>query len=132
VALLSHDSGRVLGRTSSGTLTLRQDSLGLWFSLNADPTTPEGQTALGTIGRQDIKGCSFGFIVRAESWDDGGMRMPLRTVEDVDLFEITLTAFPAYETTSASLQRARANDLAARSRIAERKARMEQKFRRIR
>lgn len=106
VALLDHDSGRVLGRTSAGTLTLREDRIGLWFSLDVDTTTPEGQTALGTVGRQDIKGCSFGFNVRAERWEDGGDRLPLRIIEDVDLWEVTLTAFPAYPTTSASIRNA--------------------------
>ncbi|MGB3044965.1 MAG: HK97 family phage prohead protease [Xanthobacteraceae bacterium] len=115
VALLAHDSGRVLGRVSAGTLSLRQDRVGLYFSLQVDPTTPEGQTALGTVGRQDVKGCSFGFRVRAETWDDGGDRLPLRTITDVDLAEITLTAFPAYETTSASLRSD--NAAAARRRI---------------
>jgi HK97 family phage prohead protease len=103
VALLDHDSGRVLGRTSAGTLTLREDRIGLWFSLDVDTSTPEGQSALGTVGRQDIKGCSFGFRVRAEEWQDGGDRLPLRIITDLDLYEITLTAFPAYETTSASI-----------------------------
>jgi HK97 family phage prohead protease len=103
VMLLDHDSGRVLGRTPT-TLSLREDRAGLYFSLQVDPTTPEGQTALGTVGRQDVKGCSFGFRVRAEKWDDGGDRLPLRTITDVDLFELTLTAFPAYESTPASLR----------------------------
>ena len=115
IALLAHDYGRVLGRVSAGTLSLREDRVGLYFSLQVDPTTPEGQTALGTVGRQDVKGCSFGFRVRAETWDDGGDRLPLRTITDVDLSEITLTAFPAYETTSASLRGA--NAAAARRRI---------------
>lgn len=105
VMLLDHDSGRVLGRTSAGTLTLRPDNVGLYFELEVDPTTPEGQTALGTIGRQDVRGCSFGFRVRAEEWHDGGRRLPLRTITDVDLYEVTLTAFPAYPTTSASMRR---------------------------
>jgi HK97 family phage prohead protease len=117
VMLLDHDSGRVLGRTSAGTLTLREDRIGLWFSLDVDPSTPEGQTALGTVGRQDVKGCSFGFRVRAERWEDGGERLPLRIIEDVDLYEITLTAFPAYESTSASI--ARSNAVAASRRRAE-------------
>ncbi|WP_438278799.1 HK97 family phage prohead protease [Nitrobacter sp.] len=103
VMLLDHDSGRVLGRTPT-TLSLREDRAGLYFSLQVDPTTPEGQTALGTVGRQDVKGCSFGFRARAEEWADGGDRLPLRTITDVDLFELTLTAFPAYESTSASLR----------------------------
>ncbi|ATU92742.1 HK97 family phage prohead protease [Phyllobacterium zundukense] len=104
LALLSHDSGRVLGRTTAGTLTLREDRIGLWFSLEADSTTPSGQEALGTVRRQDVRGCSFGFRVRAEEWDDGGNRLPLRTIKDVDLYEITLTATPAYPTTSAALR----------------------------
>lgn len=103
VMLLDHDSGRVLGRTPT-TLSLREDRAGLYFSLQVDPTTPEGQTALGTVGRRDVKGCSFGFRVRAEEWSDGGDRLPLRTITDLDLYELTLTAFPAYPTTSASLR----------------------------
>ncbi|WP_245319627.1 HK97 family phage prohead protease [Mesorhizobium temperatum] len=56
VALLDHDTGRVLGRTSAKSLTLKQDQIGLYFSLDVDPSTPEGQTAIGTVGRQDVKG----------------------------------------------------------------------------
>ncbi|NYG49880.1 hypothetical protein GGD67_007379 [Bradyrhizobium sp. IAR9] len=115
VMLLDHDSGRVLGRTAAGSLYLRQDSVGLYFALTVDPSTPEGQTALGTVGRQDVKGCSFGFVIRAEEWEDGDEKLPLRTIKDVDLFEITLTAFPAYPTTTAALRSS--NSDAARRRI---------------
>lgn len=114
VMILAHDSGRVLGRVSAGTLSLREDRAGLYFSLQVDPTTPEGQTALGTVGRQDVKGCSFGFRVRAEEWADGGDRLPLRTITDLDLYELTLTGFPAYESTSASLRSDNAATVARR------------------
>lgn len=100
---LDHDTGRVLGRTTAGSLTLREDRIGLWFSLEADPSTPSGQEALGTVKRGDVHGCSFGFRVRAEEWHDGDDRLPLRVITDVDLFEVTLTAMPAYPTTSASV-----------------------------
>ncbi|MBB4364242.1 HK97 family phage prohead protease [Bradyrhizobium sp. CIR18] len=49
VMLLDHDSGRVLGRTAAKTLWLQENSAGLYFSLTIDPTTPEGQTALGRL-----------------------------------------------------------------------------------
>lgn len=104
VMLLDHDVGRVLGRTSAGTLMLKEDRTGLWFELLPDPTTPSGQEAIGTVRRGDVRGCSFAFSVRAERWEDGGDRLPLRTLEDVSLFEITLTAMPAYPTTTASLR----------------------------
>lgn len=61
-----------------------------------------------------MKGCSFGFRVRAEEWKDGGDRLPLRTITDLDLYELTLTALPAYEETSASLRASSNNDAAVR------------------
>ncbi|NRQ15583.1 HK97 family phage prohead protease [Ensifer sesbaniae] len=103
LAILDHDFGRILGRTTAGTLELKEDRIGLWFSLLPDPTTPSGQEAIGTVRRGDVKGCSFSFRVRAERWEDGGDRLPLRILEDVDLYEVTLTAVPAYPTTTASL-----------------------------
>lgn len=114
VMLLDHDSGRVLGRTTASTLSLREDSSGLWFDLDPDPTTPSGQEAIGTVRRRDVVGCSFGFRVRAEEWQDGKNRLPLRIIKDVDLAEITLTAFPAYGDTSASFRVASNDDAAQR------------------
>ncbi|MGO4619952.1 HK97 family phage prohead protease [Ensifer sp. 2YAB10] len=104
IMILDHDVGRVLGRTSAGTLTLKEDRTGLWFELIPDPTTPSGQEAIGTVRRGDVKGCSFAFSVRSERWEDGGDRLPLRTLEDVSLYEVTLTGMPAYPTTTASLR----------------------------
>lgn len=106
LALWNHNYDRPLGRVSSGTLDLRSDRIGLWFGLNPDETTPDGLTALGTVRRQDVKGCSFGFTVTRETWDEGGdSDLPLRTVEEAVLWEVTLTPLPAYAETSASLTR---------------------------
>lgn len=104
IAILSHDVGRVLGRVSAGTLDLREDRIGLYATLTVDPSTPSGAEALGTVGRGDVKGWSFGFFIRDEVWQDGGDRLPLRIVREVELIEVTLTALPAYPTTSASLR----------------------------
>ncbi|MBX5239505.1 HK97 family phage prohead protease [Rhizobium sp. NLR22b] len=114
VMLLDHDSGRVLGRTTASTLFLREDSTGLWFDLDPDPTTPSGMEAIGTVRRGDIRGCSFGFRVRSEEWQDGGNRLPLRIIKDVDLAEVTLTGFPAYSDTSATFRVATGNGAAER------------------
>ncbi|MDR9782282.1 HK97 family phage prohead protease [Rhizobium redzepovicii] len=114
VMILDHDTGRVVGRTTAHTLRLLEDAAGLRFELEPDPTTPSGQEAIGTVKRGDVRGCSFGFRVRAEEWVDGGNRLPLRIVKDVELFEVTLTAFPAYGDTSASFRVASSNDGAER------------------
>ncbi len=103
LALLAHDYGRVLGRVSSGTLEIRDDRIGLYFWLKPDPSTPSGQEALGTVGRQDVKGCSFLMTVLAEEWRDDGRDLPLRTITEAALWELSLVGDPAYRTTSASL-----------------------------
>ncbi|OCJ03747.1 phage prohead protein [Rhizobium sp. AC44/96] len=103
LALLAHDQGRVLGRVSAGTLDLRDDRIGLYFWLRPDPTTPSGQEALGTVGRQDVKGCSFAMTVVAEEWRDDGQDLPLRTITEAALWEVSLVGMPAYETTSAAV-----------------------------
>ncbi|WP_394891107.1 HK97 family phage prohead protease [Mesorhizobium sp. AaZ16] len=119
VALIAHDSGRVLGRMSSGTLRLREDAKGLAFDLHADPSTPDGATALGLVRRRDLRGMSFGFRVRDEAWTETS-GLPLRTLNDIDLAEITLTAFPAYENTTAALRSLAAFRSAAAARLAMR------------
>ncbi|WP_234822868.1 HK97 family phage prohead protease [Ensifer adhaerens] len=106
LALYGHDHNRVLGRTTAHTLTLRPDRIGLDFSLTPDETTPDGQTAIGVVGRQDVRGCSFGFRVTKETWDEGDYdELPLRIVEEAELYEVSIVATPAYPTTSAELVR---------------------------
>ncbi|MER9762421.1 HK97 family phage prohead protease [Mesorhizobium sp. M0138] len=126
LALWNHNYDRPLGRTSSGTLDLRSDRIGLWFGLHPDETTPDGLTAIGTVRRQDVRGCSFGFTVMRETWEEGDDgQLPLRTVEEAILWEVTLTPLPAYTETSAALSSAsRASDNAANAnrRIAVRNA----------
>lgn len=127
LALFGHDINRVLGRTTAGTLELRSDRAGLWFGLDVNTETPDGATALGVVDRQDVRGCSFGMIVREERWIEGGDdELPLRIIERADLLEVTLTAWPAYEATSASVLRsaddgkkAEHNHIAASRRRAE-------------
>ena len=121
-ALLDHDTGRVLGRTKSGTLALHVDRIGLYFNVDVDEMTPDGQTALRLVGRGDLSGCSFGFRVTKQEWDDRG-KIPLRTITDLDLYEISIVAFPAYDDTSAVLSRSQDNAMAARRRVAEAKMR---------
>ena len=100
LALLDHDTGKVLGRTRSGTLRLTEDSRGLAFSLDL-PDTQAGRDALALAERGDLGGMSFGFTVPkdGESW--AGER---RTLHAIGLKEISVvSAWPAYPDTSLAL-----------------------------
>jgi hypothetical protein len=81
---------------------------------------------------------SFGFCTRKCEWDET-VEPPKRTILDVDLYEVTITAFPAYPDTEVGLrdlegarnERREHNKTGARGRIAARRARQAQIERRI-
>lgn len=103
-ALYNHDTGAVLGRTKSGTLALSVDQTGLHF-VDELPATADGERARVLVARGDIDGCSFGFIVVEDAIEDRGPDEPaLRTLLDIDLHEISIAAFPAYEATEVKLR----------------------------
>jgi uncharacterized protein len=114
LALMDHDTGRVLGRTRSGTLRLNEDTRGLAFSLDLPDTQP-GRDVLELAQRGDLGGMSFGFLVPEGGEDWQGNRRSLRTV---DLREISIvSAFPAYPDTSLALRGApKAQDAQTRRR----------------
>lgn len=146
-ALVDHDMGRVIGRTKSGTLRLKEDDKGLHVEIDV-PNTTDGNDLWTLVERGDISGMSFGFRVTKQEWDETG-DMPVRTIQAIELFEVSAVAFPAYDDTSigkrsleaakteaeaarTAEQRKAENKAAAERRVAGKKAAMEQKFRGIR
>jgi HK97 family phage prohead protease len=136
-AYFDHDRGRVLGRTSAGTLRLKEDDKGLYVEIDL-PDTSDGRDVRTLIERGDISGMSFGFIVLKQEWDET-VEPPKRTIMEVDLREVSIVSEPAYEGTSIALrsldatrkEKRQHNFNAAAQRIAERKAKAEQRFRGI-
>lgn len=143
-ALFDHDSGRLLGRKSAGTLRLAEDAKGLRVEIDL-PDTSDGRDVAQLVERGDLDGMSFGFMVRKEQWDET-VDPPTRTILAVDLREVSAVTFPAYADTSLALRSRDAAkgqsdaDQAARNRAAAerrisaslRKAEQDQKFRGIR
>jgi len=143
LAFFDHDSGRILGRASAKTLRLSQDAKGLAVEIDLPPTSDGGDVS-ALLQRGDLAGMSFGFQVTKQEWDET-VDPPLRTITGIELFEVSIVSMPAYSGTSValrSLEAARAqaepekdkraaDAAAARRRVAERKARMEQQFRGI-
>ena len=116
VALFNHDENMLLGRKSAGTLFLEEDSTGLRFSCDL-PDTTAARDVYANLRAGNLKECSFGFYVNGpdgESWDrqaDGSM---LRTLLDVNLFDVSVVVNPAYSGTSAAARNVVPDDLEAR------------------
>ena len=103
-ALWSHNTDLVLGRTGNGTLSLREDDHGLAFDLEL-PDTTLGRDTYESIKRGDVTGVSFGFEVLEDSWQRKEEGAPhIRTLNKVKLYEISPTAFPAYEQTAVAVR----------------------------
>jgi HK97 family phage prohead protease len=96
LALVDHDSSKLLGRTASGTLRLNEDSKGLAFEVDV-PLTTLGNDVLAMAERGDLGGMSFGFRTLADHWTD----QRTRELRSVQLVEVSVVhAFPAYSGTS--------------------------------
>jgi len=101
-ALVDHDTGRIIGRTTAGTLRLKEDDKGLAVEIDL-PDTTDGRDLAVSLERGDISGMSFGFRVTHDEWDET-KDLPVRTIHKVDLFEVSAVAFPAYDDTSLALR----------------------------
>lgn len=133
-AYYSHDRGRVLGRQSAGTLRLREDERGLAVEIDL-PDTSDGRDVRTLIERGDVSGMSFSFRAIREEWNEA-TRPPTRTLYEVEVYEVSVVAEPAYGGTSVALrslddarrEARRAHNAAA---FARRKAEAEARFRNI-
>lgn len=114
-ALFNHNWDNVLGRTKSGTLKLEEDSKGLKFGIDL-PRTTVARDLEESMERGDINQCSFGFIITEETWDYS-VEPVLRTIHEVELYEISIVSIPAYDDTEASIVRGKELDTEVEKRI---------------
>jgi hypothetical protein len=103
LALVDHDPSKVIGRTSSGTLRLALDRRGLLSEIDV-PATSHGRDVVASVRRHDTRGMSFAFSVPegGELWDVEGEDL-VRTVVDMVIHDVTVTAIPAYPATSVDV-----------------------------
>lgn len=105
-ALIDHNSEKVLGRTTAHTLTLREDDVGLWGRIVVNPKDTDATNCHARVARGDVSQCSIGFRIldeETEIRDDGSIHW---TIKKLELFEVSVCTFPAYEDTGVQ---ARAN-----------------------
>lgn len=103
--LRSHDFDQILARVDSGTLSVRVDDKGLYFEATM-PDTTLGNDTLADIKAGNIKGCSIGFNIGDDDWSRDDTGQTIHQINEISqLNEISLTPIPAYQQTSANVER---------------------------
>jgi len=113
-ALVNHDTTLVLGRTTAGTLELRDEEAGLWGDILINPNDQDALSCYERVKRRDVDQCSIGFEIISEETDfreDGSVHW---TIREAKLWEVSVCTFPAYEDTSISARAAQRDDLLKR------------------
>lgn len=103
-ALFDHDSGRIIGRVQSGNLVVREDSTGLYCEIDPVNTT-DGNNVRELVSTRTVDGMSFGFYPKIVQWELRGDK-DHRTLIDVELIEVSIVPFPAYDGTSIAARSA--------------------------
>ena len=101
-AYFDHDTAKVLGRTTAGTLTLRKESRGLKATIYP-PDTAMARDLMVSIRRGDISGMSFRFRVLDDEWRHEAGE-PVREVNDMIVGEVSIVSEPAYPDTSVAVR----------------------------
>jgi uncharacterized protein len=105
IATVDHDPTRILGRSSAGTLRMNPTTEGVDCEVDQADYTYARDLAVA-ISRGDISGMSFIFDVTEDSWSKDPDGIPLRTVTQADIFEVSFVHFPAYLDTDCDLRSA--------------------------
>jgi HK97 family phage prohead protease len=93
-ALFNHDPNYVLGRNTSGSLTLAEDARGLSIDI-IPPDTQWARDLAVSIERGDINQMSFSFQTIDDSWVNDA-RGTVRTLNKVRLLDVSPVTYPAY------------------------------------
>ena len=104
LALVDHDSGKLLARRSANTLKLSEDGAGLAFEIDI-PNTQLGNDVREQVNRGDLKSMSFAFALRdetSEEWTRGDDGRRHRRLSNLVLYDVSVVSTPAYPETSVS------------------------------
>lgn len=93
--LAEHDNKKILSSTKNGKLTLREDQQGLYMEATITPTS-WGVDYYNLIKDGIITNMSFGMAVRDQKWSKRNDGISERTINELDLFEVSAVKNPAY------------------------------------
>ena len=102
VRLLIDHEGVPLARSKSGTLALEEDERGLRVEAELDPMNPDAARTMSAMKRGDLSQMSFAFRTVKDNWNND---RSVRELREVQLFDVSVVTFPAYEQTVAELRK---------------------------
>jgi HK97 family phage prohead protease len=108
-ALQNHNENYVLGRTKSGTIKLEEREDGLYMECTP-PDTQWARDLMVSIKRGDIDQCSFGFRMVKDVYNEEEGRV-VRTLQEVELYDVSIVTYPAYLNTSAMVRSLNRSDV---------------------
>ncbi len=103
--LFNHREDNILGKTGSGTVRLSVDERGLKYEIDP-PNTAAGRDVTELLKRGDIDGSSFAFTVEGETWSRESDGREIRTITDVNLYDVGPVTYPAYESSTSGVRSA--------------------------
>lgn len=113
-ALVNHDSTLVLGRTTVGTLTLKQNEQGLWGVIEINQADQDAMNLYERVKRGDVSQCSFGFDILDEWTEQKENGVTIWHIRKVKLYEVSVVTFPAYESTEVQARKTSFENIAKR------------------
>lgn len=98
--LINHDPNLLLARSSSGTMTMGEDTEGMTIGADMADVSYARDLAV-SLERGDIDQMSFGFWITRDEWSGN-----LHVVHEFDLDggDVSVVTFPAFAQTSAELR----------------------------
>ncbi|WP_391528494.1 HK97 family phage prohead protease [Photorhabdus akhurstii] len=105
--LFNHDPNFILGRASSGTLSLSVDERGLQYDIQAPDTQTIRDLVLAPMLRGDINQSSFAFRVArdGEEWYEDDEGIIIREISKFSrLFDVSPVTYPAYQEADSAVR----------------------------
>ena len=102
-ALFNHDPNFILGRTKSSTLRLSVDSTGLRYEVTP-PNVEWANSLITSMSRGDVDQASFAFVATDEDWRVEKDGTVVRTLLDVDLYDVSVVTYGAYSSATSQVR----------------------------
>ncbi len=126
VFLINHD-GLPLARTRSGNLELSEEKRSLKMRASLDMSDPDVKAIVPKMRRGDLDKISFDFVANRQKWDNK-KKMPRRTIEEAELYDVSIVMTPAHEGTEIGLRSLAAHRASRYGSHAARRLRMKVKL----